>query len=254
MVKASGLGLDVLMVETVDYHKARRLAVHVAAAVASTAALSQAMIHRFALPSWSAVAALGPLITAVVLSEKVRRDDPSGTWSPAHRVTLLRGVLIGLVAGSAGASGDALDPRGVVAVAALAFSLDGVDGWLARRTETASAYGARLDMELDAAFVVVLSALVWTWDRAGTWVLLCGAARYIWWVAECLIPWFRRPLFPSAHRRHGCFIAVTALILALWPWPTPVGSVAAAGIATITLAVSFGVDAVWLFRRRGHPC
>ena len=141
-----------------------------------------------------------------------------------------------------------------MAVAALAFALDGVDGWLARRTETASAYGARLDMELDAAFVVVLSALVWTWDRAGTWVLLCGAARYIWWVAECLIPWFRRPLFPSAHRRHGCFIAVTALILALWPWPTPVGSVAAAGIATITLALSFGVDAVWLFRRRGHPC
>ena len=252
MVKASGLGLDVLMVETVAYHKARRLAVHVAAAVASTAALSQAMIHRFALPSWSAVAALGPLIAAVVLSENVRRDDPAGTWSPAHRVTLLRGVLVGLVACSAGATGEALDPRGVVAVAALAFALDGVDGWLARRTETASAYG-HLDKELDAAFGVVLSASHGP-GPAGTWVLLCGAARYIWWVAESLIPWFRRPLFPSAHRRHGCFIAVAALILTLWPWPTPSWSMASAGIATITLALSFGVDAVWLFRRRGHPC
>ena len=33
LVKASGLGLDVLMVETVAYHKARRLAVHVAAVI-----------------------------------------------------------------------------------------------------------------------------------------------------------------------------------------------------------------------------
>ena len=39
--------------------------------------------------------------------------------------------------------------------------LDLVDGWVARRTGTASPFGARFDLETDAALILVLSWLVW---------------------------------------------------------------------------------------------
>ncbi len=251
MVKASGLGLDVLMVDTTEYHEPQRLAVHAAIAGSVSVLACAAAVREFDLSIWAFSGALGPLVVALLMAEPTRREAPSGNWSPAHRVTLLRAALVGVVACACWTDGNAVDPRWVVAVATTAFALDGVDGWLARRTNTASAYGARLDMELDAAFVVVLAALAWTWDRAGGWVIFCGAARYLWWVAEHAIPWFRQPLFPSSHRRHGCFIAVTALLLCLWPWPQDTWSVYLAGAATGTLTLSFGIDAVWLFRHRG---
>jgi multidrug efflux pump subunit AcrA (membrane-fusion protein) len=37
--------------------------------------------------------------------------------------------------------------------------LDGVDGWLARRHEIASRFGARFDMEVDALLILALSVL-----------------------------------------------------------------------------------------------
>lgn len=253
MVKARGLGLDVFMIETVDYHKARRLAFHVAATGIVSASVGLAAVQGYGLSAWAVLGAIGPLLVSLLMSERTRRAAPSGSWSPAHRVTLLRAVLVGGVAASAWSQPDTVNRQLIIAAAAVAFALDGVDGWLARRTNTASPYGARLDMELDAAFVLVLGALVWVWGLADGWVMLCGAARYLWWLAEQAIPWFQRPLFSSNHRRYGCFIAVSALILALWPWPTLAWSMALAGIATITLALSFGVDGVWLFLHRGEP-
>lgn len=241
------------MVESVAYHKPRRLAVHAAVAGIVAALLGLAVAGSHDLPSWAMIGALAPLTIALAMSERTRRGAPSGSWSPAHRVTLFRAVLIGGVAVCAWSPVGAVEPFLVVSGAAVAFALDGVDGWLARRTDTASDYGARLDMELDAAFVVVLSALAWAWDRAGSWVMLCGAARYLWWIAEQVVPWFSRPLFPSSHRRHGCFIAVLALILCLWPWSVTSWSLGLAILATLTLTLSFGVDAVWLIQHRGDP-
>ncbi len=43
-----------------------------------------------------------------------------------------------------------------MALAVPALILDGVDGWVARRTGTANDAGARLDMEVDAALILVL--------------------------------------------------------------------------------------------------
>ena len=40
-------------------------------------------------------------------------------------------------------------------------ALDGVDGWLARRSGIASAFGARFDMEIDALLILVLAVLAW---------------------------------------------------------------------------------------------
>ena len=66
-----------------------------------------------------------------------------------------------------------------VATVVVVAALDGVDGWLARRDAQASSFGARFDMETDAAFILILSVLVWQHGKAGAWVLGCGLMRYV---------------------------------------------------------------------------
>ena len=51
-------------------------------------------------------------------------------------------------------------------------------GWRGGSAWT-SAFGARFDMETDAATVFGLSLLVWLCDQAGPWVLAIGLMRYI---------------------------------------------------------------------------
>ena len=69
----------------------------------------------------------------------------------------------------------------LVGLAVVALVLDGVDGWVARRTGTVSALGARFDMEVDAFLILVLS--VYVAGSVGPWVLAIGAARYAFWAA-----------------------------------------------------------------------
>ena len=48
----------------------------------------------------------------------------------------------------------------LVTLAAVALALDAVDGWVARRTGTATALGARFDGEVDAFLILALSVYV----------------------------------------------------------------------------------------------
>ena len=65
-----------------------------------------------------------------------------------------------------------------MALATVVAVLDGIDGWLARRTGMASDFGARFDMETDAALIMVLALLAWQFGKAGVWVLASGLLRY----------------------------------------------------------------------------
>src|SRR6185437_16653410 len=77
-------------------------------------------------------------------------------------------------------------------LAAISLALDLIDGWLARRTGTASELGARFDGEVDAFLILALS--VYAAPTYGTWVLAIGAARYVFLAGEWLLPWMRAPL------------------------------------------------------------
>jgi phosphatidylglycerophosphate synthase len=61
----------------------------------------------------------------------------------------------------------------VVALAVPALLLDAADGWVARRTNSASELGARFDMEVDAFLLLVLGTYVS--QTLGVWVLAIGA-------------------------------------------------------------------------------
>src|SRR5699024_2328495 len=80
---------------------------------------------------------------------------------PADRVTLVRAILAcGVAALVADSFLTAPALRTVVAIATVALVLDAVDGWVARRTRTASMFGARFDGEVDAFLIGVLSVYV----------------------------------------------------------------------------------------------
>ena len=129
-------------------------------------------------------------------------------FGPADRVTLARAVLAFAVAGLATAAAvDGLEAPAaraggvglLVWLASLALVLDAVDGWVARRTGTVSAFGARFDLEVDAFLIAVLSVHVAR--EVGWWVAAIGAARYVLLVAQQLVPWLRIELPPSRWRK-----------------------------------------------------
>jgi phosphatidylglycerophosphate synthase len=171
-------------------------------------------------------------------------------FGAANQVTLLRTALAALLLGLIGQSAEIAGASWLAAVLALpALLLDGLDGWLARRLRTATAFGARFDMETDAALILVLALLVWRFDKGGAWVLAGGLARYVFVAAASALPWLQRRLPDSRRRQTVCVIAVSAFALCLVPPLTRPAStwIALAGVAA--LLGSFAVDVLWLARR-----
>ena len=160
---------------------------------------------------------------------------------PADVVTGVRAALAVTVA--------VLGPTGwVLWLVVAALALDWVDGQVARRTGTTSAFGARFDMETDAFLIAVLSC--YAAATYGWWVLGIGAARYLLWLAERVLPWLRRPVPPRHWRK--VVAAVQGIVLA-----TAVSGLVPAAlteallvVALALLAESFGRDVWWLWRTR----
>jgi len=171
------------------------------------------------------------------------------TLGAANRVTLVRAVLVGSI--TALLADPAVRPGEVALLVALssgALVLDALDGWVARRTGSASPLGARFDMETDAYLILVLSVYVSV--TVGGWVLAIGLARYAFWIAGRLVPWMAAPL-PSRYWRKPVTaiqgIALTTAAGGLLPHrPTVILLL----VAMALLAESFGRDVWWLWRHR----
>ncbi|WP_026280437.1 CDP-alcohol phosphatidyltransferase family protein [Thioalkalivibrio sp. ALE28] len=176
---------------------------------------------------------------------------------PANRVTLLRAALTAPLGGLVLAAPTPDEPvlaLWVIALAGLALVLDGVDGAVARRTDSASAFGARFDMELDAAMILALSILAWQMTAVGPWVILIGLMRYAFVLAARPLPWLAAPLPPSRRRQAVCVLQTVVLLLVLIPGlPAPAAiTIALAGL--LALGLSFAVDIHWLYRHRPEVC
>lgn len=197
--------------------------------------------------------ALFALVTVFALSEFARRHR-DGPFGAANGITFFRASLIAFVAAFAAEPPAAGATAWWIAagIAGIALLLDGVDGWVARRTDRATAFGARFDMEIDALAALVLCVVLWRAGFAGGWVLLIGGMRYIFVAAGWLLPWMRRPLPPRQRRRTVCaaqgFLLVASLVPAL---PTTAPAVLAAAALAAT-AASFLIDTAWLFRHRSN--
>lgn len=169
---------------------------------------------------------------------------------PADQITAVRAVLVALLVLLLAQPVGSAIAWSVVAIALVAVLLDGVDGWVARRTNTASAFGMRFDMETDAAMILALAILAWRHEKAGPWILGAGLLRYLFVGAGWVWPWMARPLAPTLRARVICVVQIAALIIAVAPIvPPPASTIVAAG-GLAALSYSFLVDTLWLARRR----
>jgi phosphatidylglycerophosphate synthase len=193
--------------------------------------------------------ALGGYGTAVALAFWLMRQGfAHPTLGLCNLVTLTRLILAASLL--APLTSDSAANWAVFAIAAVAFAMDGADGWLARRHGRVSDFGARFDMEVDAALALILALNAWAGGTATALVLLLGLPRYIFIVAGAVWPWLNAPLPDSFMRKLVCVVQIATLIALQVPvLPLWFGTSAVVLVAT-SLLWSFGRDCVWLWRHR----
>ncbi len=169
-------------------------------------------------------------------------------WGAANAITGLRALLTLVLAVLVVRD----EPAGIVVpLAALALATDAIDGRVARSTGTASRFGARFDMETDAALLLVLSVHVA--GDLGLWVLAIGLARYTFLAAKAPLPWLRGQAPPRPWCKVVAACQGIALVLAA---SGLLSDGAATGLLLVALALlfeSFAHEAWDLWRlRRPH--
>jgi phosphatidylglycerophosphate synthase len=221
------------------------LAPTVVAVIASACAA-----NYLTLSAWLPARLLGVVgLGAACIIQGLPSHSPHACFGAANRTTVARGVLVAFLATLLFEQSDQRVQFVVLSVAALAASLDAVDGWLARRTGMASAFGARFDMETDALFILVLSVWAWRLGKAGPWVMAAGLLRYAFVLAAMLVPALRGDLPPSFRRKSIAAVQMIALLVVIAPFVPASDSAPVAALALLTLATSFGIDIGWLLRR-----
>ena len=189
------------------------------------------------------VVSLGLLLAALLLLRRSLGGEVRSRLGPAGAVTLVRLVLTCAVAGLVAQSLVAPTSRTVVCVlAGVALPLDALDGYVARRTRTASRVGARFDMETDALLILALSVYVASW--VGWWVLLIGLARYLLLGAETVCPRVQGSVRPRLWRKAVAALqAITLYAVATGLLNRRVSTVLLAG-ALALLVASFASEVV----------
>jgi phosphatidylglycerophosphate synthase/uncharacterized membrane protein YbhN (UPF0104 family) len=133
-----------------------------------------------------------------------------GQWTPDGRFgvpNLITTARLIMTMGLLFASGR--HPGWQLTVAAgVILLLDVVDGWLARRMDQSSAFGASYDVEADALLVMTIAMLLFNRGTAGPWVLTAGFLRYLYVLAPAIIP---TPVGQAPRSRHGRIVYVTML-------------------------------------------
>jgi len=196
---------------------------------------------------WKAAVAFAAMMAAAIA---IVDAHPFPRLGPANRVTIIRAFLVAIAAGLIGEpETPGLAPAAVAAGTVVAL-LDGVDGWLARRSRMASAFGGRFDMETDALLIMVLSVLVWQHDKAGAWVLAAGLLRYAFVAAGWLLPWMAGDLTSTRRAKTVAVLSVVGLSLSLAPLVARPLSARVAAVTLAFLAWSFAVDVRRLWRQR----
>ncbi|WP_430785840.1 CDP-alcohol phosphatidyltransferase family protein [Actinoplanes sp. G11-F43] len=191
---------------------------------------------------WLAGVVFGAVLCGLLKVALHRAGMTTIGW--ANSVTLGRAILTGgVTAMVVGSDAPALL---IVAIAAVALAMDGIDGQVARRTGTTTALGARFDMEVDAFLILMLSGAAAI--EYGWWALAIGAFRYLFVAASWALPWLNAALPPKFSRKvvaaqQGVMLAV--VVSGLLPAAVAVFALA---VALASLTWSFGRDIGWLYQ------
>lgn len=159
----------------------------------------------------------------------------AGRLTLPNAVTFSRLLLV--VLALVFASGDV---RVVLPCVLAAWLLDGVDGWLARRTNQVTPFGALFDQETDAALVLLLCVELMVTRGVGPWVLIAGGLRYLLVLARLLAT---RPIEERRSSLGRVIFSFSYLSLAFGLWPQlDVASALAVPAGVLLLLYSFAPD------------
>jgi phosphatidylglycerophosphate synthase len=151
-------------------------------------------LHAIALVTAFALALIGdsawPLAVGAGLSFLAMFAAHAGRWTRSGKLGLANALttvrlsaLLGLVA-----LGPRISPFALFLGMTAAFALDALDGAVARRLGDTSAFGAVLDTEVDALFVLAVGYELRTLGGLAGWVLVPGLLRYAYVIALALWP------------------------------------------------------------------
>lgn len=167
---------------------------------------------------------------------------------PGTNLTLLRGLLLAALAGFWVVE----TPSGLLSwipagLYTLAAAVDYVDGYAARRSNTETALGERLDLESDALGLLTAVGLAVKYGKLPWPFLAIGIARYLFVWTQALLK--RRGaatsvLPESVSRRPIAGITMGFVSASLWPVVTPAAATLAGILFLSAFAFSFTRD--WL--------
>ncbi len=201
---------------------------------------------------WSLASSLGLFaVIAAITLRAMRASYTQHALGWCNIVTATRSAIVALLAGAV-FQPDLVQTHGwlLTGLALLAFAMDGLDGWLARRSRLSSAFGARFDMEIDALLGAVLALIVLSSGKSGPEILALGFMRYAFVLAALFLPWLSAPLPDSFRRKTICVVQIAALIALLSPLLGGVLASLVSGGAVAALAWSFLLDVRTLSRAR----
>jgi phosphatidylglycerophosphate synthase len=183
---------------------------------------------------------------AAVTGWFLKRDYPYYRLGLCNTVTLGRlvlvcALLVPLIAGSESS-------WTFFAIATLALSLDGIDGWLARRQGLESAFGARFDVEIDSLLALVLALNAAFNTDTALAVLLLGVPRYAFLIAAVVLPWMRGALPERFSRKAVCVVQLATLIAMQAPILPPEMAAFLLPVAAIAVIWSFTIDIAFLWQ------
>ncbi|MFA7504316.1 MAG: CDP-alcohol phosphatidyltransferase family protein [Burkholderiaceae bacterium] len=192
-----------------------------------------AMVVAAGLPPWLACVA-GALSFAVLVWCCRGRWTPGGRFGPANAITMAR--LYGMFAL------PFMPPLPLAVAGTILLALDGVDGWVARRTGTSGEFGAFLDQECDAFFLLLLCLMLYRLPGGpGAWILLPGLLRYLFVLFVGIAKPPRRKEPRSRHAIVIFVVMMATLLLCFAAHPDRLDTaVALAAVASLALAWSFG--------------
>jgi phosphatidylglycerophosphate synthase len=225
--------------------------------VVTLAGLAVAILSAELGAVFATVAVVSYAVVAVVVLATIGRTHGVAGFGLPNAVTLTRASATALVAGYAGEVLFGFDPTtgtaaAFAALAGLSILADGLDGRIARTRGPATPFGARFDMETDAAMILVLSILAFALGKVGAWVLLIGAMRYAFVAAGTVAPWLAAPLPPSLRRKAVCVLQGAALVALAVPGFSGRPAEILAATALAALAWSFAVDVRHLVAARSR--
>ncbi|MDX8352514.1 CDP-alcohol phosphatidyltransferase family protein [Cognatiyoonia sp. IB215182] len=186
------------------------------------------------------------LMATILVARSLVTDFPHAALGLCNIATLGRLVIVGILLT---ALLQGLAPTWVTfALAVIALCLDGVDGWLARKQGLVSDFGARFDVEVDAAFALVLAIFAAINGAAGVYVVLLGLPYYLFGAARLAWPWLGHALPDSFARKAVCVFQIAALIALQVPFLADGRLDLVILAVTAALLWSFGRDILWLWR------